>query len=118
MTKDRENLNSKSFNSNINLLKRHLQHLVHLNLLREYMNILPTFSDDDSESVFREFETSASHLELPREDWTWLIKPKLTKKALTVLGGIENNTDYDLVKTTILAAYSITTEGFDQPSGS
>lgn len=63
---------------------------------------------------FHEFESSATHFELPKEDWTWLLKPKFTPKALTILNGLENNTDYDLVKKGILAAYSITTEGYRQ----
>ncbi|XP_063856508.1 uncharacterized protein LOC135098191 [Scylla paramamosain] len=75
---------------------------------------LEAFSDKDPETFFGQFEDTAVHFELPREDWPWLLKPKLSQKALTILNGLENNTDYDCVKQGILAAYSITTEGYRQ----
>ncbi|MPC52494.1 hypothetical protein E2C01_046364 [Portunus trituberculatus] len=87
-----------------------LSNLVDSSLLVE----IEKFSDQDPETFFGEFESSAEHFELPREDWTWLLKPKLSPKALTILNELENNTDYDLITGGILAAYSITTEGYRQ----
>lgn len=86
----------------------------HKTKIHKYLPLLPQFSDKDPDTFFGEFESSAEHFELPREDWTWLLKPKLSPKALTILNGLENATDYDLVKSGILAAYSITTEGYRQ----
>ncbi|XP_063847248.1 uncharacterized protein LOC135092563 [Scylla paramamosain] len=82
--------------------------------LTKYLSLLPRFSDKDPETFFGQFEDTAVHFELPREDWPWLLKPKLSQKALTIVNGLENNTDYDCVKQGILAAYSITTEGYRQ----
>ncbi len=82
--------------------------------ITKYLSLLPQFSDEDPESFFRELESFAEHFELPQEDWTWLLKPKLNEKALTILGGLENNIDYTSFKKGILAAYFITTEGYRQ----
>ncbi|XP_069993527.1 uncharacterized protein [Penaeus vannamei] len=69
---------------------------------------------DNPEGFFREFETIAKHFKWPEEHWVWLIKPKLTGKALKVCENLNDNTDYEEVKCAILAAYSITTEGYRQ----
>ena len=82
--------------------------------LLKYVKLLPSFPNDDPEAFFREFESTAKHFEIPQADWVWLIKPKLSEKALTVCNNIENNTDFDTVKGAILKAYSITTEGYRQ----
>lgn len=82
--------------------------------ITKFLPLLPQFSDYDPEVFFTEFEASATHFQLPKEDWTWLIKPKLNGKALSVLDRVENNTDYDVVKKAILAAYSVTTERYRQ----
>lgn len=80
----------------------------------KYIKLIPAFSEHNPDSFFREFESTATHFEWPKEHWVWLIKPKLVGKAVTVCEGVENNTDYDSVKETILAAYSISTEGYRQ----
>ena len=82
--------------------------------LLKYVKLLPSFPDEDPEAFFREFESTANHFDIPQTDWVWLIKPKLSEKALTVTNNIENNTDYTTVKEAILKAYSITTEGYRQ----
>lgn len=82
--------------------------------MAKFVKLLPSFSDKDPDSFFREFETTVQHFQLPQEEWVWLLKPKLTSKALTVYGGIQNNTDYVSVKEAILASYAITTEGYRQ----
>ena len=74
--------------------------------ITKFLPLFPQFSDYDPEVFFTEFEASATHFQLTKEDWTWLIKPKLNGKALSVLDRVENNTDYDVVKKAILAAYS------------
>ncbi|XP_076057166.1 uncharacterized protein LOC143034680 [Oratosquilla oratoria] len=50
--------------------------------LEKYVKLIPTFPDSDPESFFREFESTALHFEIPKPDWVWLIKPKLSDKAL------------------------------------
>ncbi|XP_063592678.1 uncharacterized protein LOC134769876 [Penaeus indicus] len=69
--------------------------------------------EDNPEGFFREFETIAKHFNWPEEHWG-LIKPKLTGKALKVCENLNDNTDYEEVNCAILAAYSITTEGYRQ----
>ena len=66
------------------------------------MPLLSQFSDYDPEAFFREFESSATHFQSPKVDWTWLVKPKLNGKALSVLDNMQDNTDYDVVKDAIL----------------
>ena len=82
--------------------------------IAKYIKLIPNFSESDPEAFFREFESTASHFKWPAEHWVWLIKPKLVGKAITVCEGIENNTDYDEVKKTIISSYSISTEGYRQ----
>jgi len=78
------------------------------------VKLTPAFAEDNPEGFFREFETIAKHFKWPEEHWVWLIKPKLTGKALKVCENLNDNTDYEEVKCAILAAYSITTEGYRQ----
>ncbi|XP_076028445.1 uncharacterized protein LOC143017540 [Oratosquilla oratoria] len=82
--------------------------------LEKYVKLIPTFPDSDPESFFREFESTALHFEIPKPDWVWLIKPKLSDKALKVCNNVDDNTNYDEVKVAILASYSISTEGYRQ----
>ena len=82
--------------------------------LLKYVKLIPSFPDSDPESFFREFESTARHFEIPKPDWVWLIKPKLSDKALKVCNNVDNNTNYDDVKKTILSSYSISTEGYRQ----
>ncbi|XP_076037748.1 uncharacterized protein LOC143023125 [Oratosquilla oratoria] len=82
--------------------------------LLKYVKLIPTFPDSDPESFFREFESTALHFEIPKPDWVWLIKPKLSDKALKVCNNVDDNTNYDEVKVAILASYSISTEGYRQ----
>ncbi|XP_037776259.1 uncharacterized protein LOC119573219 [Penaeus monodon] len=78
------------------------------------IKLTPVFAEDNPEGFFREFETIAKHFNWPEEHWVWLIKPKLSGKALKVCENLNDNTDYEEVKCAILAAYSITTEGYRQ----
>ncbi|XP_050705709.1 uncharacterized protein LOC126991056 [Eriocheir sinensis] len=82
--------------------------------ITKFLPLMPQFSDYDPEAFFREFESSAIHFDLPKEDWPWLVKPKLNGKALAVLDNIEDNSDYEVVKSAILAAYAVTTERYRQ----
>lgn len=82
--------------------------------LLKYVKLIPSFPDEDPKAFFREFESTVTHFEIPPADSVWLIKPKLSDKALTVCNHIEDNTNYTTVKEAILAAYSITKEGYSQ----
>lgn len=82
--------------------------------ITKILPLMPQFSDYDPEAFFREFESSATHFDLPKEDRIWLVKPKLNGKALAVLDRVEDNSDYEVVKSAILAAYAVTTEKYRQ----
>lgn len=78
----------------------------------KHLKLIPAFSEKKPEVFFREFETTATHFQWPKEHWVWLLKPKLVDRALEVCDGIHDNTDYEEVKKAILDAYSISTEGY------
>lgn len=80
----------------------------------KHVKLLPTFLEKNPEAFFRQFEATAEHFKWPKEHWIWLLKPKLVGKAVDVCDNILGNTDYEETKKAILAAYSITTEGYRQ----
>lgn len=80
----------------------------------KHVKLLPTFTEKNPDAFFRQFETTAEHFEWPKEHWVWLLKPKLVGKSIDVYDGVHDNTNYEEVKKAILAAYSITTEGYRQ----
>ena len=80
----------------------------------KHIKLVPAFQEKNPEAFFREFESTASHFKWPAEHWVWLLKPKLVGKAVEVCDGIQDNTNYVQVKEAILAAYSISTEGYRQ----
>ncbi|XP_042877134.1 uncharacterized protein LOC122256474 [Penaeus japonicus] len=82
--------------------------------ITKFTKLTPCFSESNPEVFFREFESTAKHFNWPKDHWIWLVKPKLTGKAVKVCEGLEDNTDYDEVKTAILTSYAITTEGYRQ----
>jgi len=82
--------------------------------LAKNSKLVSPFNEQDPDSYFRDFEKTALHLKWPRVQWTWLLKTKLVGKAAIVYNNLDNNDDYELVKETILAAYSITVEGYRQ----
>ncbi|XP_064113196.1 LOW QUALITY PROTEIN: uncharacterized protein LOC135219913 [Macrobrachium nipponense] len=78
------------------------------------IKLVPTFTDYDPEDYFKTFEETALHLDWPRDQWVWLLRPKLTGKAAKVCRHLENTTDYQNVKQAILDAFSISVEGYRQ----
>ena len=82
--------------------------------LTKNIKLVPPFLDFDLDDYFRAFEETANHLKWPREQWVWLLKPKLTGKAAKSVRHLENISDYEAVKQAILDAFSITEEGYRQ----
>ena len=82
--------------------------------LAKNIKMVPAFTDFDPEDYFKTFEETASHLNWPRDQWVWLLRPKLTGKAAKVCRHLENTTDYQSVKQAILDAFSISVEGYRQ----
>ena len=82
--------------------------------LAKNLKLLPTFTEYDPDDYFKVFEEMADHFQWPREQWVWLLKPKLTGKAVKAVRHLENTSDYNFVKQAILDAFSITEEGYRQ----
>ena len=82
--------------------------------LAKNIKLVPPFLDFDTDDYFRVFEETTNHLKWPREQWVWLLKPKLTGKAAKSVRYLENTSDYEVVKQAILDAFSITEEGYRQ----
>lgn len=77
-------------------------------------SIVPSFDESDIYGSFRLFERIAAKHEWPKEEWMTLVGPKLSGKSLRVFSSLDNPEDYDLAKTQILNAHSITPEGYRQ----
>ena len=75
---------------------------------------LPAFVEDDVDSYFRTFEKIATQNEWPANKWLSFLVPKLIGKAYKVYSTLEGDSDYDMVKTTILKAYSVTPDSYRQ----
>ena len=82
--------------------------------LAKNIKLVPPFLDFDPDDYFRVFEETANNLKWPREQWVWLLKPKLTGKAAKSARHLENTSDYEVVKQAILDGFSITEEGYRQ----
>ena len=82
--------------------------------LTKNIKLVPPFLDFDPDDYFCVFKETANHLKWPREQWVWLLKPKLTGKAAKSVRHLEHTSDYEAVKQAILDAFSITEEGYKQ----
>lgn len=78
--------------------------------------LVPKFEESDPEVFFRQFEKTATTLAWPKEFWTILIQTVLIGKGALVYANlpVEESKDYELVKTTIMAAYELTVQGYRQ----
>ena len=65
--------------------------------LAKNIKLVPSFLDFDPDDYFCVFEETANHLKWPREQWVWLLKPKLTEKAAKSVRHLENTSDYEAV---------------------
>lgn len=72
--------------------------------------LITQFSNYNPDGFFKELKSFAAPFQLPKEDWTWLIRFSLNGKALSVLGGVQDNTDHDVIKRFIFTAYAATTK--------
>ncbi|XP_064093832.1 uncharacterized protein LOC135206342 [Macrobrachium nipponense] len=78
------------------------------------MKLVPDFTDYDPEDYFSAFEETASHLNWPKEQWIWLLRPKLSGKAAQVCRHIKETNDYEVIKKAVIDAFSISVEGYRQ----
>lgn len=80
--------------------------------LSKAIPLVPPFDERDPEMSFENFEKTAKHLKWPKDEWVWLIQPKLTGKAILTLNHLDIVQDYDFVKKAILDAYAITPDNY------
>ena len=78
------------------------------------IKLVPSFTEYDPDDYFKTFEETATHLKWPKDQWVWLLRPKLSGKAAKAIRHLEQTTDYHEIKKTILDAFSITEEGYRQ----
>ena len=75
---------------------------------------LPAFVEDDVDIYFKTFERIASQNEWPRDKWLSFLVPKLIGKAYKVYATLDSDSSYEVVKSTILKAYSVTPDSYRQ----
>lgn len=82
--------------------------------IREASSQLPAFAEDDVDSYFKTFERIAEQNEWAETKWLAILVPKLLGKAYKFYAAIDSDSDYELVKTSILRAYSVTPDSYRQ----
>ena len=80
--------------------------------LAKNIKLVPAFTSYDPEDYFKSFEETASHLNWPRDQRVWLLRPKLTGKAAKVCRHLENSNVYQSFKQAIFNVYSISSQGY------
>lgn len=72
--------------------------------VNKVIKLNPSFTESNPDFFFffREYESTALHFNRPKDHYIWLVKLKFTGKAIKVCEVLENNTDYDEVKTAML----------------
>ena len=82
--------------------------------LRKNVTLVPSFDELDPDAYFSNFERTANHLNWPKSEWSWLLQSKLSGKAALTFNNLNDVSDYDFVKKSILDAYEITSDGYRQ----
>ena len=84
--------------------------------MSKYVWFVPPFQDTEVNKYFLHFEKIASSLEWPKEVWTLLLQSALLGKAKEVYSAlsVDQSSDYDVVKTTILKAYELVPKAYQQ----
>lgn len=84
--------------------------------LSKHISLVPQFREAKVDSYFNVFERVASMLHWSRDVWPLLLQCKLTGKAQEVCAALslEDNLDYDVIKTEILRAYELVPEAYRQ----
>ncbi|XP_066980073.1 uncharacterized protein [Macrobrachium rosenbergii] len=76
--------------------------------------LLPVFDEKDLDVFFITFENTATSLNWPRDQYVLLIRNSFKGKAAYVAAQLVQERDYEVFKTAILYAYSVTAEGYRQ----
>ena len=80
------------------------------------IKLVPKFNEKDVEKIFLHFEKLAESMEWSKSIWTVLLQSVLIGKAQEVYSAlsVEQSTDYDVVKNTIMQAYELVPEAYRQ----
>ncbi|XP_068229908.1 uncharacterized protein [Palaemon carinicauda] len=82
--------------------------------LSKARKLLPVFDEKDPDVFFITFENTATSLNWPRDQYVLLIRNSFKGKAAYVAAQLVQERDYEIFKTAILDAYSVTAEGYRQ----
>ena len=84
--------------------------------ISKQIQFVPPFKEKEVDKYFLLFEKVATSLEWPREVWTLLLQSVLVGKAREVYSSmsVEQSAQYELVKSTILKAYELVPEAYQQ----
>ena len=80
------------------------------------IKLVPKFNEKDVEKIFLHFEKLAESMEWSKSIWTVFLQSVLIGKAQEVYSAlsVEQSTDYDVVKNTIMQAYELVPEAYRQ----
>ena len=84
--------------------------------ISKQIRFVPPFQEREVDKYFLHFEKIAISLEWPRDVWTLLLQSVLVGKAREIYSSmsVEESSQYDHVKTTILKAYELVPEAYRQ----
>ena len=84
--------------------------------ISKQIRFVPPFQEREVDKYFLHFEKIATSLEWPRDVWTLLLQSVLVGKAREIYSSmsVEESSQYDHVKTTILKAYELVPEAYRQ----
>ena len=82
----------------------------------KHVKFVPSFSETEVDKYFLHFEKVAQSLKWPRDSWTLLLQSGLVGKARAVYSAlsVEESSQYDTVKMSILKAYELVSEAYRQ----
>lgn len=78
--------------------------------------LVPAFRESEVDTYFTVFECIAATLQWPKNIWRLLLQCKLVGKAQEVCSALtlEQSLDYDLMKFTVIRAYELVSEAYQQ----
>ena len=84
--------------------------------IARYSSLIPKFDENNVEVFFTQFETQMVGLGLAKEKWAFLLRSALIGKALETICtlSVEQASDYEFLKKTVLAAYQLVPEAYRQ----
>ena len=82
----------------------------------KHVKFVPSFAETEVDKYFQHFEKVALSLKWPKEAWTLLPQSGLVGKARAVYSAlsVEDSSQYDTVKMSILKAYELVPEAYRQ----